>query len=47
MNYMHGYPGERELLATSSERGVYGLTWIFTPLSTYDSVVSYAHSVDA
>ena len=31
----------------TSERGVYGLTWNFTPLSTYDSVVFYAHSVNA
>ena len=31
----------------SSEHGVYGLTRIFIPLSTYDSVVFYAHSVDA
>ena len=30
-----------------SGRGVYGLTRIFAPLSTYDSVVFHAHSVDA
>jgi hypothetical protein len=32
---------------TPSERGVYGLTRIFAPLSIYDLVVFYAHSVDA
>ena len=31
----------------SSERGVYGLTRIFSPLPTCHSVVVYAHSVDA
>jgi hypothetical protein len=31
----------------NNEHGVYGLSRIFTPLSTYDSVVFYAHSVDA
>ena len=30
-----------------NERGVYGLTRIFTPLSTYDLVIFYAHLVDA
>jgi hypothetical protein len=30
-----------------SEQGVYGLTRIFAPLFTYDSVVFYARSVDA
>ena len=30
-----------------SEREVFGLTRIFTPLSTCHSVVVYAHSVDA
>ena len=31
---------------SGSEWGVYGLTQIFTPLSTYDSVDFYAHSVE-
>ena len=31
---------------TPVNEGVYGLTRIFTPLSTYHSVVVYAHLVD-
>jgi hypothetical protein len=30
-----------------SEQGIYGLTHIFTPLSTYDLVVFYARLIDA
>ena len=34
-------------IGLNSERGVYGLTQIFTPLSAYHLVVVYAHLVDA
>ena len=46
--------GENRQLVTNEpvefetvNEGVYGLTQIFTPLSTYHSVVVYAHPVDA
>ena len=42
--FLHGVLLEGTLVVHTSERGVYG---IFAPLSTYDLVVFYAHSVDA
>jgi hypothetical protein len=44
-NIYDGHSFENE--GYCSERGVYGLTRIFTHLSTYHSVLVYVHSVDA